>query len=87
MLIRVWDTADRLGHSQYFQRKPGGAITDDHIPLIEYGIPTIDIIDFRPDTSSGFPPEWHTVNDTFDIIDPATIKAVGETISEFVYSY
>lgn len=85
LLRRVWATAESLGHGSFFPMRHGGAVTDDHVKLIENGIPTIDIIDFRPDQESGFPPQWHTVADTYDQIDPATIRAVGETVSAFIY--
>jgi len=85
LLQRVWATAESLGYGSIFQMKHGGAVTDDHIKLIERGIPAIDIIDLRSDTDSGFEPNWHTTSDTYENIDPASIRAVGETLASFIY--
>lgn len=86
LLRQVWSTAESLGYGEYFPLRHGGAVTDDHVQLIAHGVPAIDIIDFRPESESGFPPQWHTVSDTYENIDPATIRAVGETMAEFIYS-
>ncbi len=79
----VWDAAASAGYSAYFVRKPSGAITDDHVTLCRAGIPCIDIIDLR---GSGFFPQWHTVDDTIQVIDPATLKAVGQSLVAFITS-
>ena len=50
-------------------------------------IPTIDIIPYYPDCSqSNFGPTWHTINDDMQHIDPNTLKAVGQTIIQVLYS-
>jgi hypothetical protein len=33
----------------------------------------------------GFPGHWHTANDNLENIDPATLKAVGQTILQVLY--
>ena len=33
-----------------------------------------------------FPPYWHTQDDTMDIIDPATLQAVGDVLLELIYN-
>lgn len=73
--------AARAGHSGRFPLRLGGAVTDDHIQLIEAGIPAIDIIDYR---EAGFCPTWHTAADNLSNIDPATLRAVGESLFEFL---
>lgn len=40
-------------------------VYDDHIPFIQEGIPSVDLIDF----ADGFPPYWHTSRDTMDNLD------------------
>lgn len=63
----------------------GGYITDDHYYVNSLKkIPSIDIIDLRNDTDTGFYPYWHTTEDTLDKIDKNTLKAVGETVITFV---
>ena len=52
-------------------RTPTGGITDDHIPLIDAGIRTIDVIDI-----SNYP-YWHTMQDTPDKESAQSLEAVG----------
>ena len=61
----------------YFDRE----LIDDHVPLNEIGIPTLDIIDFD------YPP-WHTAGDTLDKISAESLQIVGSVamyyLSEFM---
>ena len=63
-------------------------VTDDHIPVNEkLGILTIDIIPhIESCPQSTFGPTWHTVNDTMDNIDANTLKAVGQTVIQVLFS-
>ncbi len=72
----VWKNAA----GSHFINAQGGAVTDDHIFVNRAGIPCIDIIDMRSNSDTGFCPEWHTVHDTMDAIDPATLAEVGQTL-------
>lgn len=74
--------AERAGHGNLFPKIMGGAVTDDHVKLIEQGIPAIDIIDYR--VNDGFCPTWHTMADNLDNIDKNTLRAVGETLYEYL---
>ena len=64
----------------HFLNAQGGAVTDDHVFVNRAGIPCVDIIDMRSDSDTGFCPEWHTVHDTIDAIDAATLAEVGQTL-------
>lgn len=79
----VWNAARTSGHSDRFINEAGGAVNDDHLPLIRAGIPTVDIIETR---NGGFNPTWHTVSDNFENIDPATLSAVGDVITHLIYN-
>ena len=82
----VWQTASRLGFSQYFIDAPGGQITDDHIaPNYIAKIPTIDIIQLNTQTG-GFFPAHHTLADDMSNIDRGTLKAVGQTLLQVLYN-
>ena len=83
----VWRAARESGYGNYFDNNPGGAITDDHIVVNRMGIKCIDIIDMRQDSPTGFFEGWHTTGDTIDKIDPAVLKAVGQTVANVIYSY
>lgn len=82
---KVWRTAARLGYSNYFLFEPGGYVTDDHVYVIRYGIPCIDIIGSDRMSNTGFAKHWHTHSDNLSVIDPMTLKAVGQTLLEVVY--
>ena len=85
---KVWKAAHVIGHSSMFPNNDGGMITDDHIPVNEkLKIPTIDIIPyFESCPQSSFGPTWHTINDTMENIDASTLKAVGQTVIQVIYS-
>ena len=84
---RVWKKAAASGYSDYFIFKKIAALTDDHYYVNSIaGIPCIDIIQHDPTTPSGFGHYWHTTKDNMDIIDRATLEAVGQTLLEVVYS-
>ena len=72
----IWNNAA----GSHFINAQGGAVTDDHIFVNRAGIPCVDIIDMRSDSDTGFCPEWHTVHDTMDAIDAATLGEVGQTL-------
>lgn len=80
----LWGIAESLGHGAMFLNRFGGAVTDDHVQLISHGIPTVDIIEYHPEDEVGFDPNWHTLNDNLDGIDPATLQAVGETVLTYI---
>ena len=78
----VWNTAHELGISQFLEQK-GEEILDDHIPLNEAGIKTIDIIDFNyPDDTNRY---WHTHQDTPEHCSPESLGAVGTVVTHVVY--
>ena len=83
---KVWDKGIQLGYSDYFINQPGGGVTDDHIYINKYlNIPTIDIIHMDVNTGRFFP-QWHTTHDDMSQIDKNTLKAVGQTLLEVLYS-
>ena len=87
VLTRVWDAAERAGYGSTFVDEDGGGITDDHLPLNRIAmIPTIDVIAYYPNQTPGFCPTWHTINDTVENIDPNSLKAVGQTMLQLIYS-
>ena len=84
---KVWSAARHAGYGSMFTNEVGGQITDDHIPVNEAGIPTVDIIPFYPDCrQSSFGPTWHTINDDMEHLDINTLKAVGQTLIQVIYS-
>ena len=84
---RVWKAATIAGYSSMFPQADGGTITDDHVPVNQAGIPCIDIIPCYPDCEqSNFGPTLHTISDDMEHIDPATLKAVGQTLLQVLFT-
>ena len=73
----IWKRAIELGLAP-FQRRIGPAIMDDHVPLIEVGIPMVNIIDFDY-------PYWHTLEDTVDKCSPKSLEIVGKLVVNIIY--
>lgn len=83
----VWHLADQMGFGEYFPLRKGGYVTDDHVSVSQLArIPSIDIVPHVSDGHSSFGPTWHTVSDTPENIDPAVLKAVGQTILQLLYN-
>jgi hypothetical protein len=74
---KIWNTANRLGHSSYFiNQESYGGVEDDHIYVNTIAkIPMVDIID-----DFGSKEYHHTHLDKLDLIDKNTLHAVGETL-------
>ena len=85
---KVWRAARQAGYGSFFPKKEGGGITDDHIPINQLAkIPTIDIIAYYPDCAqSSFGPTWHTLADDMQHIDRNTLKAVGQTVIQVLWT-
>lgn len=84
---KVWEAAQIEGYASYFINQEGSYIQDDHVEVYKYlKIPCIDIIQFDPDTRSGFGPYWHTVSDNMDSVSKETQKAVGQTVLYVLYN-
>lgn len=83
LVSTLWRTAAEGGYTDKFPASVGSAVTDDHRPLIDAGIPAVDIIDYR--AGEGFDPVWHTTADNMDNISPATLKAVGQTLTDYLW--
>lgn len=80
---KVWRAAEALGYRDFFPTAAGGPVYDDHIPLIEAGLPTANLIDFVYGPGHAY---WHTPEDTPDKVSAATLGMVGEVVAELIYS-
>lgn len=79
----VWGKARELGYTQFLD-EIGEAVNDDHLPLNEVGIKTINLIDFNyPDPTNRF---WHTHRDTPDNCSAESLEAVGSVITHVIYT-
>jgi Zn-dependent M28 family amino/carboxypeptidase len=75
----IWRVAKSLGYTQFIPTYKYDMI-DDHTPFLNAGIRAVDIIDFDY-------PYWHTTNDTVDKVSAESLKAVGDTILNWLEEY
>ncbi len=77
---QIWDIAKRLGYSEYFTEDPGYSIIDDHIPFIERGIRSVDLIDFDF-------PYHHTLEDDIENVSASSVRIVIEVVLNWIEEY
>jgi len=68
----VWETAAKLGYAENFPHT-GGVTGDDHVPFIDRGVPSLDLIDFEGDF-------WHTTRDTMDKLSAKSFQILGNVL-------
>lgn len=74
----VNDAAAATG-GKHFHREVRYQIIDDHIPLLDAGIPTVDLIDFDYGA-------WHTTRDSPDQVSAASLAEVARVGAWIIYS-
>jgi Zn-dependent M28 family amino/carboxypeptidase len=74
---RLRAAARRVGALGVFPARQQGPVSDDHLPFIEQGVPSIDLIDFDF-------PCWHLRCDDMSAVSERSVDAVGETIYELL---
>jgi glutaminyl-peptide cyclotransferase len=84
----IWNIAQQL-NSTVFSQDGGPEIYDDHIPLNQAGIVTVDIIDadlVGADTPIKRRNYWHSENDTMVNISKDTLQQLGDVLTYLIYS-
>jgi acetylornithine deacetylase/succinyl-diaminopimelate desuccinylase-like protein len=77
-LVRLVLEGARATGSRAFRDEVGFTLTDDHLPLLEAGLPAVDIIDFQY-------PAWHTRADLPDQVSPESLAEVSRVAAWLVY--
>lgn len=80
---KVWQAAKRAGFAAHFPETVGDRLGDDHIPLNQARLPTVDVVDFSYGPGNSW---WHTPEDTADKLSAATLRMVAEVMAELLYS-
>jgi Zn-dependent M28 family amino/carboxypeptidase len=76
----IGQAATRVGYqSHFFGREI--AVTDDHMPFLQRGVPSVDLIDFDYGYNNVF---WHTTQDTLDKLSPKSLAIIGTVTIEAV---
>jgi Zn-dependent M28 family amino/carboxypeptidase len=76
---QLWQQAAKLGYTQFIN-KPKYRMIDDHVPFVEAGIPSADIIDFDY-------AYWHTSQDVLDKVSAESLNAVGDTLQAWLSTF
>ena len=76
----VYQAATRLGYQSHFFARTN-QIEDDHIPFVQRGVPSADLIDLNYGYNNVF---WHTTQDTVDKLSPKSLEIVGMVTLETV---
>ena len=74
----VGEAAKRLGYQSHFFGRVN-KVSDDHIPFVNKGVPSADLIDFDYGYNNVF---WHTPQDTVDKLSPKSLEIAGDVIVE-----
>ncbi|OLS25968.1 MAG: Aminopeptidase YwaD precursor [Candidatus Heimdallarchaeota archaeon LC_3] len=79
LMNEIWESAKLLGFDNFFLNQPGYAMTDDHIPFKDAGVPVVDLIDFDylDEDNRNL---HHTTRDNLDYVSEDSLKIVGQTI-------
>ena len=81
--IELWGklraAARRAGTARHFPDDTQGPISDDHIPFLKAGVPSIDLIDFDF-------PCWHERCDNLSAVSRESLDVSGETVRELLAS-
>ncbi|MEI7848341.1 MAG: M28 family peptidase [Chloroflexota bacterium] len=77
---QIWETAKNLGYESSFIQSFKYQVLDDHIPFLEKGIRSVDIIDLDYQY-------WHTTQDIPDKISAVSLQKVGSTILTWIAQY
>ncbi|HET9947929.1 MAG TPA: M28 family peptidase [Longimicrobiales bacterium] len=80
---KVRAAAERLGYDAYFPSRVIAQVYDDHVALIEAGLPTANLVDFEYGPSNRY---WHTPQDDLEHVSAATLGMIGEVVAELIYS-
>ncbi len=86
---KLWKIAGDLGYGDLFIQQPIGVLVSDHYyinNLSRAEVPCLLISDYRKDTPHGYFPNWHTTADLPEYISPKSLKAVGQSIIELLYT-
>ena len=74
LIDAVWDTAREMGYDENFIEEIEHCDGDDHVPFLEAGIQSLDIIQL------GTYEYWHKPEDTLDKISAQSLKIVGDVV-------
>jgi Zn-dependent M28 family amino/carboxypeptidase len=72
----IWNAAKRGKLDNYFVAEQT-KVEDDHLPFLEAGVPSVDIIDLDRYAELN---AWHTAKDNLDAVSARSLQAVGDVV-------
>jgi Zn-dependent M28 family amino/carboxypeptidase len=80
LVALVRHAAHKFGYDRYFFQTEE-AVEDDHLPFVERGVPSIDVIDLDYGPNDSY---HHTVQDTMDKISAKSLTIDGDVFTETI---
>jgi hypothetical protein len=81
----MMEAAKKAGTQSYFYAR-SNAVLDDHLPFVERGVPSVDVIDMEYGPRTALHPDGyhHTAQDTMDKISAHSLNVVGKTVLQAI---
>ena len=79
LLTLAFDASRAEGMSNRLSLFPG-AVLDDHVPFLDRGVPSLDLIDFQYGSAPGLNDYWHTPADTPDKLSPESLALAARLV-------
>lgn len=80
LVLLVGQAARKYGYEHYFFQKEM-AVEDDHLPFVERGVPSIDVIDLDYGPGNSY---HHTAQDTLDKVSVRSLTIDGDVFLETI---
>ena len=80
LVALVWQAVKKFGYERYFFKKDE-QVSDDHLPFLRRGVPSIDIIDIDYGPNDSY---HHTDKDTMDKISAHSLTIDGDVFMETI---
>lgn len=77
-LVELVHEAAQATHAAHFHPQMKYTLIDDHVPLLDAGLPAVDLIDFEY-------PAWHTSHDLPDQVSAESLAEVSRVAAWLVY--
>jgi Zn-dependent M28 family amino/carboxypeptidase len=74
---KIQRTAIRYGYGTHFLNPSKSGILDDHVPFLEAGVPSVDLIDI-------IDPGWHTATDDLENVNLFSLQRLGDTLTGWI---
>lgn len=74
---KIQSVAKVLGYGKNFSNPSSAQILDDHVPFLEAGIPSVDLIDI-------IDARWHTSFDDLENVSQTSLQRIGDTLNAYI---